>query len=188
VQAGRGPPGRPSGLTGGAGRIDHRPMRDEVIDLGEYARRKEEEAEPVRATFAIWGGEGERSRFALPLWRAAYLASVSRAGLVWEGAGGASDALEPFVVLDLGEEPARTRFPVDLVESVRMARVPPVMEIGDEGGVIFLGERDERRWYMVLCDPVEEPEEAPVKVREDLHFLAGECAGLLFHRGLESEA
>lgn len=163
-------------------------MSDEVIDLGEYARRKEEEAEPVRATFAIWGGEGERSRFALPLWRAAYLASVSRAALVWEPVGGASTALEPFVVLDLGEEPARLGFPVELVDSVRMVRVPPAMEVDDDGGAVFLGERDERRWYLVLCDPVEDPEEAPTNVREDLHFLAGECAGLLFHRGLQSEA
>lgn len=107
---------------------------------------------------------------------------------MWERVGGASEALEPFVVLDLGEEPARTGFAVELVDPVRMVRVPPAMEIGDEGGAIFLGERDERRWYLVLCDPVEEPEEEPVNIREDLHFLAGECAGLLFHRGLESEA
>jgi hypothetical protein len=58
---------------------------DTIIDLAAYLRRKEAEAEgeDPPSTFTLWGGEGERTRFALPLWRAAYLAGGRRAALLW---------------------------------------------------------------------------------------------------------
>src|SRR5262249_12726107 len=84
---------------------------DDIIDLGEYLRRREEAEKAPRTAFAVWGGEGERARFALPLWRIVYLASGARGGLVWVEAGEERPVrLNPFVVLDLAADPARTRF------------------------------------------------------------------------------
>ncbi len=50
------------------------PMSDEIIDLTQYLNRESKEEEPARGAFALWGADGERSRFALPLWRTIYLA------------------------------------------------------------------------------------------------------------------
>ena len=76
-------------------------MSDGIIDLGEYLRRRDGPSEPA-STFALFGADGERSRFALPLWRAIYLAAGERGGVVWQGSRGGP--LEPFVVLDLAKQ------------------------------------------------------------------------------------
>lgn len=159
-------------------------MDDQIIDLADYLRRREERDEAAsRRAFAVWGGEGERSRFALPLWRAAYLAGGARAALVWEKTGTAPRRLQPYMVLDLAVDPARTEIPGELVEGVRDDPEAPVVG-GREGQelVVFLGEKASRRWYLVVTDL--EGEAAPLqgREREDVVFLAGECAGLLFHR------
>lgn len=55
---------------------------DDIIDLGEYLRRRDEAEKAPRTAFAVWGGEGKRARFALPLWRIVYLAGGARGELV----------------------------------------------------------------------------------------------------------
>lgn len=160
-------------------------MSGEIIDLNEYLRKKQQEEEPVRTTFAVWGGDGERSRFALPLWRAAYLGRVTRAALAWERVGEVPDLLEPFVVLDLGQDPARTDIDGTVVEPLRGDVTAPAMHIEDREGGMYLGERLGRRWYLVLLDPRETDDQT--RAQEDIYFLAGECAGLLFHRRMDEE-
>jgi len=157
-----------------------------IIDLTEYLRRREKrEDSSSRSTFAVWGGEGERSRFALPLWRAAYLVRGSRAALVWEPIGVAETHLHPLIVLDLAQEPARTLMPNDVVEGVREAQEAPAVGEGDSTQfAIFLGERAERRWYLVVTDLEEGWVPIDTSAREDVLFVAGECAGLLFDRDL----
>lgn len=165
-------------------------MDDRIIDLGDYLREREESREPVRTTFALAGGEGERSRFALPLWRAAYLVGGSRAAMVWAPEGGPPEASKAFVVLDLGSDPPRLDVPEKLVSAVRDASEAPTFHHDpEEGAVIFLGQRDGRRWYLVVS-PLEDGATEPPsrRVRDDLSFLAGECAGLLFHREMDREA
>ena len=49
---------------------------------------------------ALWGAEGERSRFALPLWRIIYLAEADR-GLIVSSEDEGQRVLDPYVVLDL---------------------------------------------------------------------------------------
>ena len=161
---------------------------DNVIDITKYLDRSQAEsdigadASGSRGSFAVWGGEGDRSRFALPLWRSIYLVDGGRGGLVWEDLDGAPGVLTPFFVLDLGAEPARTEFGYDLVEGLETSEAPTVLE-GPSGLGIFLGSREGRQWFMVLD---ERGTEDPVQGgdREDLLFLAGECAGLLFFKGL----
>lgn len=163
------------------------PMGDGIIDFEEFARRRREEEEPPRSTFAIWGGEGERTRFALPLWRAAGLAMGHRAVVAWEPAGAEADELRALVVLDLAVEPPRTAVPGDRVAGLRSASGPPALAVADDSVAVFLGEGRGRRWYLVV-DDLEgaggDEERSSALAADELFFLAGECAGLLFHRDL----
>jgi len=162
---------------------------DQVIDLPSYVKRKEAEASDAHSTFSFVGGEGERSRFALPLWRAAYLASGARAALVSLSAdvvAGASPP-EPLVVLDLREEPARMDFGAAALRGLAEATAPGTPSEGSEAVAVYLGQEDDRRWYL-LIDDLEGASEMSGRARDDLLFLAGECSGLLFHRGLAADA
>lgn len=163
---------------------------DGVIDLSGYLRRKEEESSRTRTTFSFWGGEGERARFALPLWRAAYLASGRRAGLLWQrsSAVAGEEPVYPLVVLDLGEEPARTAFAPSTLVGLGGVDAPGTVGGGEGRIAVYLGEVRELKWYLLVDDLDEPRTEVVGRSREDLLFLAGECAGLLFHRGLGSEA
>ncbi len=53
---------------------------------------------------------------------------------------------------------------------------------------MHLGEQDGRRWYVVVAEATEEVGPLEGLVRDDVLFLAGECAGLLFFRGFAAEA
>ncbi len=165
---------------------------DDVIDLTSYRGkafpRTEREGSPSR--FAVWGAEGRRSRFALPVWRAIYLVAGGRGGLVWtsQGGGAAGDAVgdaavpEPLFVLDLASEPARTEFTPPSLE-VLDAREPPTLLEQEGSVVVYLGSRDDRNWFLIL-DGRSPSEPLDSDAKEDLMFLAGECAGLLFFREL----
>ena len=154
-------------------------MSDGIIDLGEYLRRREGSQEPV-STFALWGAEGERSRFALPLWRAIYLAAGERGGVVWDPPGGGP--AHPFVVLDLGSDPARTGFEWDGAPGLDLARVPEVFPAPGGGLAVYLGHEEGRRWFLLITGGPGGVTEPTGRDREDILFLAGECAGLLFLR------
>jgi hypothetical protein len=165
-----------------------RSVVDDIIDLGEYLRRREVAEKAPRTAFAVWGGEGERTRFALPLWRVVYLAGGTRGGLVWVPEGEERARPRPFVVLDLVDEPARTRFSGSLVQGMDVTQAPMLRELGTEGLAIHLGEQDGRRWFVVVSETKERSGVVEGRVRDDLLFLAGECAGLLFFRGFAGEA
>lgn len=113
-------------------------VNDDVIDLTKYLARTppDPEQEGARGNFSVWGGEGERSRFALPIWRSIYLVVVS----VLEG----EDAVpqSPFV-LDLAAEPSRTEFELPKMRSDIGGEAPKLIEEGDVVAV-FLGARKER--------------------------------------------
>ncbi len=166
---------------------------DDVIDLTKYLDRSKAvpdigpgigpDGGASRGNFSVWGGDGDRSRFALPVWRSIYLVGGGRGGLVWEDLDETPGVLTPFFVLDLGAEPARSDFSYDLVAGLETVEAPTVME-GSTGVGIFLGTREGRQWYLVLDERAPTGEALQGGVREDLLFLAGECAGLLFYREL----
>jgi hypothetical protein len=164
---------------------------DDIIDLGEYLRRRDAGEKAPRTAFAVWGGEGERARFALPLWRVVYLAGGSRGALVWVPSGDDRPArLRPLVVLDVAEDPARIRFAASLVHGMKDAAAPTLREKAGEGLAVHLGEQEGRRWFLVVDELGERPpevESSEGRVRDDILFLAGECAGLLFFRGFAHE-
>ena len=159
-------------------------MNDDVIDLTKYLARTPPDAEKegARGNFSVWGGEGERSRFALPIWRSIYLVGGGRGGLVSVQDGEDAEP-EPLFVLDLAAEPARTQFELPRVRIDIGGDAPKLLEVGDLVAV-FLGSRQGKNWFLVLDDRGEACEPVTAGTREDLLFLAGECAGLLFFREL----
>lgn len=159
-------------------------MKDHVIDLREYLKEK---AEARRGTFSIWGGEGERSRFALPMWRAIYLAGGDWGALAWGRDEHVPRKLTPFFVLDLKSEPARTQVDAELADGLWRGEAPQLVEHASGPVLVLLGMRDGRRWFLAIAGDGRGPHLEP-RVRDDLLFLAGECAGLLFHRDLAANA
>lgn len=160
-------------------------MSDGIIDIGEYLRRRDGDEEPT-STFSLWGADGERSRFALPLWRAIYLTQGERGGVLWSPQG--TGELNPFVVLDLASEPARTEFPLDGAVGPSSERVPELRLLAGEGISVYLGEERERQWFLVVAGGGAGSAEPTGRDREDVLFLAGECAGLLFLRDFAEDA
>ncbi len=158
-------------------------VNDDVIDLTRYRGRAPADGEPdgSRSSFSVWGGDGERSRFALPIWRSIYLVGGGRGGLVWVAEGDSEP--QALFVLDLAAEPARTDFTLPVVEGDDVGEAPTVLEEGDELAV-YLGSRNGKSWFLVLDDRGAANEPVTAGTREDLLFLAGECAGLLFFREL----
>ncbi|MDX1567637.1 MAG: hypothetical protein R3223_07540 [Longimicrobiales bacterium] len=151
-------------------------MSDEIIDLSEYLAEREESR-----AFSVVGGEGERSRLALPVWRAIYLLEGERGGIVWsEGTDG---PLRSYFVLDLAESPARTEFEGDGARRL-VGDDPPAVDMADGAATILLSRDDRRRWFLLVTGPKVGYSELGRREREDLLFLSGECAGLLLHRRL----
>jgi hypothetical protein len=159
-------------------------MSEGIIDLTAYLRRKEADTGGT-ATFALWGADGERSRFALPLWRTIYLAGGERGGIVRTSTD-EPGVLSPFVVLDLVEDPPRTDFDVDLVRELVGDEAPLVHDAGGNGLAVFLGFGGGSFWYLMV-EGREGEEVLGGQPREDVLFMAGECAGLLFLRELADE-
>ncbi len=159
-------------------------MADEIIDLTRYLEREGERDLP-RGAMSLWGADGERSRFALPLWRVIYLAQAER-GLIVSRPTAGNEPPTPFVALDLADEPARTDLSSELPRFGADAQ-PALLDHGPDGLVVYLGAKDGREWSLVV-DGGERSELLEARRREDVLFLAGECAGLLFSRDFAIDA
>lgn len=151
-------------------------MEDDIIHLSDYLDERESQT-----TFSVLGGEGERSRLALPVWRAVYLLDGDRGGIVWTSLS--EGVPRAFFVLDLAANPARTEFHESVTEGFR-GRDPPALEFGEEGVAVLLGRDEHRSWFLLVAGRDPGVDEPSARHREDLLFLAGECAGLLLHREL----
>ena len=159
-------------------------MSDDIIDLGAFLERRAAEEETPPGTMALWGADGERSRFALPLWRIVHVAKADRAVIFWRESG-APGAPTPFIVLDVGRDPAR----LDLVPSQTDFGDPDgsqLRDLGSDGVLVHLGTSGNRAWGL-LADGRPPESELDTRSREDVLFLAGECAGLLFLRSLADD-
>ena len=154
-------------------------MANKIIDLTRYLKRDAETDLP-RGSMALWGADGERSRFALPLWRIIYLAQAERGLIVWRSPKG-DRAPVPFVALDLTHEPARTELTSGLPWFGEDDE-PALYERGSDGLVVHLGWRCGRTWSLVVDSGDAKATRLAARTREDILFLAGECAGLLFLR------
>ena len=156
-------------------------MADGIIDIRQYLDPDDEDKN--RGAFSLWGADGERSRFALPLWRVIYLAGGDR-GAIASASAAASQVLEPLVVLDLLTEPARldlSTFPLSMVDGDHS---PMLTDLVERGLAVLLGESVGRRWYLLVDGRGAATEPLKPSTKEDILFLSGECAGLLFFRDL----
>jgi hypothetical protein len=160
-------------------------MADEIIPISRYLEREAEEDVLPRA-IALWGVDGDRSRFALPLWRVVHLAGAGRGVIAWRNTSG-DRRPRPFVVVDLARDPARLGLGGLPVERCEQSDRPTLHDLAPNGLLIYLGTRDERVWCLFTDGG--EARELPLdpKKREDILFLAGECAGLLFLRDFADE-
>lgn len=156
-------------------------MADEIIDITRYLKR-EPASDLPRGTMALWGADGERSRFALPLWRIIYLAQGERAVISWSEES-SQDRLSPFVALDIAADPARKEVEGDRVPRFDADEGPSLIDFEEGGLVVYLGSRAARIWTLFVGGS-DRTEPLTRSAREDILFLAGECAGLLFLRDL----
>ena len=160
-------------------------MDKDIIDL-RTALEKAQGAGERESAFSFFGEEERRTRLSVPLWRAIFLLGGDRAGIVWvsEERGATPD---PFFVLDLGEEQARTSFSTESLALLLGRKAPCLASAPGAGVAVFLGSHGGRSWHLLVSGPgVTEPDEP--KAREELLFLAGECAGLLVLWELLDEA
>lgn len=153
-------------------------MADQVIDINQYLKGT---GTGSGGAFSVWGGEEGAARFALPVWRAVYLLGGGFGGIFHQGSNPVEKP-EPFFVLDLKEDPARTAIPAVPESVLGLTDAPAVATWSGGGAVVFLGRVGDRRWFLAIHGG-EEGRELSGRRREDLLFLAGECAGLLFFRG-----
>ncbi len=154
---------------------------DRVVDIRQYLERAVHV--PIPRVFSVWGGEGRRSRFALPVWRVITLLGGDWGGIVSLSRlppGGVPEAL---FVMDLQQSPARTGSPPDPLRVLQNQEAPSIAVSPGAGLAVLLGTDEERWWFLRVSGGASEvlPEG---RARETLLFLAGECAGLLFLREL----
>jgi len=159
-------------------------MADGIIDIRSYLDRRDDDEfdDEDGGVFALHGAEGERARFALPLWRAVYLAGGDR-GAVVSTPMGEGGAVDPFVVLDLAHDPARTDYSSIVLPAHATGDAPAFHDWKEAGLHVYLGDGVGRSWYLSV-DGGSRPELLGSRDREDVLFLSGECAGLLFFREL----
>ena len=158
-------------------------MSDDIINLSEFLERRAEARVPT-GTMALWGAEGERSRFALPLWRVVHLVGAERGIIFWQNTSGDTRP-RPFIVLDIASDPARLEIAgsdADFGDD----ESTQLLDRGAAGVLVRLGTKDERSWGL-LADGRQGGGELTSRNREDILFLSGECAGLLFLRSFADE-
>ena len=154
---------------------------DHVIDIRRYLDQSPGSQD--EGAFAVWGGGEERSRFALPLWRAIYLVGGDWGGIVSLSKEDDADGIRPLFILDLKQDPARTHGPTGSPHQLRGEEAPALACSEDQELAVLLGEDDERWWFLQVVGGASGAT-LEGKCREKLLFLAGECAGLLFFREL----
>jgi hypothetical protein len=155
-------------------------MADNIIDIGRYLEREAGRG-GTPATMALWGADGDRSRFALPLWRIVHLAQAERGVIFWRAATG-DPTPNAFVVIDLARDPARLGVDVASLPDCDAGASADLHDLGRDGLVVCLGSRDGRAWSLLADGGDEREGPLDARRREDVLFLAGECAGLLFLR------
>jgi hypothetical protein len=155
-------------------------MADQIIDITRYLDRDAED-EILPGAIALWGAEGERSRFALPLWRVVHLAGAQRGVILWRRTTG-DRTPHPFVVIDVARDPARIHLDGPWLARCEIQESATLHDLGADGILVYLGVRGDRIWC--LFAERGDRREGPLdpKRREDILFMAGECAGLLFLR------
>jgi hypothetical protein len=155
-------------------------MADKIIDIARYLDREAGRSD-APATMALWGADGDRSRFALPLWRIVHLARAERGVIFWRSISG-DPRPHAFVVIDLARDPARIAVDAEALPVCEENASAALHDLGPDGLLVCLGSRDGRAWCLLADGGSDREAALEARRREDVLFLAGECAGLLFLR------
>lgn len=156
-------------------------MSDKIIDIARYLDRDSGRGGRAPATMALWGADGDRSRFALPLWRIVHLAEADRGVIFWRSTSG-DPTPNPFVVIDLARDPARLTVDGPALPRCEEGASATLHDLGPGGVLVCLGSRNGRSWCLLADGAGKREDVLEARRREDVLFLAGECAGLLFLR------
>lgn len=154
-------------------------MADQIIDITRYLE-KDTEDEVLPGAIALWGVDGERHRFALPLWRVIHLSGAERGVILWRSTSG-DRSPKPFVVIDVARDPARLKLEGRWIARCETHESATLHDLGSDGIVVYLGTRSDRIWCL-LAEGGRRDAPLEPKRREEILFMAGECAGLLFLR------
>ncbi|MGD2070895.1 MAG: tetratricopeptide repeat protein, partial [Gemmatimonadota bacterium] len=169
-------------------------LKSKVLTLRHFrGRRSRRRAE----TFALHLPDLHRTNVLDHLWSALEITAADRAAAVWVDEYGPG-LVHPHVVLDVGCDPPRLDFSLELVHRTWQQGVPGLVDIPDgdrspgpglAAGVgsafaVSLGSDGLRAWFVVVDSPSARPRLA-VDVVEELLFLSGECAGILLHRDMD---
>ncbi len=144
---------------------------DDVIDLRKY--REQQAREDDGGGLSLMGADGERRHFALPLWRMASVARATWSGLIRARPGGEPT---PITVVDTVSVDTRPTPPGGLPGDPLLPP-PAITEEPDGTLLVAVGVVKGDSWYVALGGRTPAPLEP--REREDLLFLAGECAGLV---------
>lgn len=134
------------------------------------------------------------------LWSALEITAADRAAAVWVDEYGPG-LVHPHVVLDVGSDPPRLDFSLELVHRTWQQGVPGLVDIPDgdrstglrltagagSAFAVSLGSDGLRAWFVVVDSPSARPR-LGADVVEELLFLSGECAGVLLHRDMDGAA
>ncbi|NNF26390.1 MAG: hypothetical protein HKN73_04095 [Gemmatimonadetes bacterium] len=155
--------------------------QEDIIDLVPYLDAGRVE----RDSFSVYGGADSASRLALPVWRSVYRLRGSRGAVV--AVQGRSRSVRTIFVLDLGADPARTDVPGGVSALPRRAETGGRLTVSrDEGwAAVYVGQKGGECFYLVALDVDDLSVVEDEKVRQDVLFLAGECASLVLHWGLD---
>jgi len=156
--------------------------QENVIDLVPYL---DQGSPPLRETFAVYGGTESASRMALPVWRSVYRMRGERGAVVAIRNRGAE--VRTIFVLDLAADPARTDLPRRAASlSLRSAPGNRLVCCKEDGwAAVYAGQRGGEAYYMMVFGIEDATILEEDDVRRDVLFLAGECASLVLHWGLD---
>ena len=155
--------------------------QEDVIDLVPYLDAGRTEGD----TFAVYGGADSASRLALPVWRSVYRLRGSRGAVV--AVQGRTKAVRTIFVLDLGADPARTELPRGVSALPQAGDAGHRLTFHKEGrwAAVYAGQKGGESYYVLALDIADPEALDDEQVRQDVLFLAGECASLVLHWGLD---
>ena len=121
---------------------------DHVIDIRRYLGQSP--AGKDEGAFAVWGGGGERARFALPLWRAIYLVGGDWGGIVSLSKLETEKVAQPLFILDLKQDPARTVIPTESLRLLQNEEAPASVFTMEQELEVLLVESDEGQLFVQI--------------------------------------
>lgn len=155
--------------------------RKDIIDLVPYL----DAGRGGKDTFAVYGGADSASRLALPVWRSVYRLRGTRGAVV--AVQRRSRSVRTIFVLDLGADPARLDLPTGVASLPQRAGAGcRLTSFGDgQWAAVYVGQKGGESFYLLTLDIADGSLVDDEQVRQDVLFLAGECASLVLHWGLD---